>query len=65
MEKIALTITETAELLNVSKATLYTMTRKNEIPFSKIRGKILFHKPTIEQWLINGASMKNGGGKND
>lgn len=56
MEKIVLTVNEVASLLDISTTTVYTMVRMGEIPHSRIRSKIVFHKPTIETWLINGAS---------
>lgn len=59
MEKITLTVNELAILLGVSSTTIYTMTRKGEIPYARLRGKIIFHKPTIENWLINGATKNN------
>ncbi|MFB7119744.1 helix-turn-helix domain-containing protein [Bacillus thuringiensis] len=55
MQKITLTVKEVAGLLDVSLTTVYSMTRMNEIPYARVRGKILFHRPTIETWLINGA----------
>ncbi|PEP85321.1 helix-turn-helix domain-containing protein [Bacillus toyonensis] len=58
MEKITLTVKEVAELLDVSLTTVYSMTRMNEIPHARIRGKILFHRSTVETWLIHGG-MQN------
>ncbi|MDA2192308.1 helix-turn-helix domain-containing protein [Bacillus cereus group sp. BceL221] len=58
MKKVTLTVKEVAELLGVSLTTVYSMTRMSEIPHARVRGKILFHRPTIETWLINGA-MQN------
>lgn len=52
-KKITLTVNEVAELIGVSTSTVYTMTRLNEIPHKKVRGRILFHRKTIEQWLTN------------
>ncbi|MES1052953.1 helix-turn-helix domain-containing protein [Bacillus thuringiensis] len=57
MEKMTLTVKEVAELLGVSLTTVYLMVRMDEIPYARIRGKILFHRPTIETWLINGATQ--------
>lgn len=52
-QKITLSVIEVAELIGVSTATIYTMSRLDEIPHKKVRGRILFHRPTIEQWLMN------------
>lgn len=51
MEKITLTVNEVAALLGVSLTTIYTMARLNEIPHKRVRGKILFHRGSIEEWL--------------
>ncbi|MGE7091314.1 helix-turn-helix domain-containing protein [Lysinibacillus sp. NPDC048646] len=51
MIKVSLTVKEVAELLSVSTTTVYTMTREKEIPHKKIRGRIIFHRATIEKWL--------------
>lgn len=56
MGKITLTPMEVAKLLGISRTTIYSMIRNEEIPHARIRGKILFHKPTIEKWLIDGAT---------
>lgn len=56
MGKITLTPIEAAELLGISRTTIYSMIRNEEIPHARIRGKILFHKPTVESWLIDGAT---------
>lgn len=53
MQKITLSVNEVADLIGVSTGTIYTMTRQNEIPHKKVRGRILFHRETIERWLIN------------
>lgn len=51
LEKLIFTVSEIAELLNLSTATIYSMVRNNEIPYKKLRGKIVFHRETIEKWL--------------
>jgi len=63
MEKFTLSVEEVANALGVSKTTIYSMARQKEIPHTKVRGRILFHRPTIEHWLINntegGESIEN------
>lgn len=49
--KITLSVNEVAELLGISITTVYTMVRNNEIPYKKMRGRIIFHRETIEKWL--------------
>lgn len=51
MERITLTVNEVAELLGVSVTTIYVMAREKQIPHKKIRGRIIFHRETIENWL--------------
>lgn len=51
MEKITYTVNEVADLIGVSSTTIYTMVRQDEIPHKKVRGRILFHRGTIENWL--------------
>lgn len=51
MEKITLSVNEVAKLIGVSDNTIYTMARLKEIPHKKVRGRILFHRGTIERWL--------------
>lgn len=65
MSKITLTVKETAELLGVSLTTVYSLVKTNEIPYAKVGGKILFHKATVEKWLINGISQSMEVGESD
>lgn len=51
MKTIVLTVKEVSELLGLSNTTIYTMVRNNEIPYKKLRGKIVFHRETIDKWL--------------
>lgn len=57
MEKITLSAAEVAELIGVSVNTIYTMAREKEIPHKKIRGRVIFHRGTIENWLTNQLEM--------
>lgn len=50
MEKITLDTTEVAVLLNISRSTVYTMVRYEEIPFFKVREKIMFNRELIMAW---------------
>lgn len=53
MDKLTMSVAEIADSLGVSSTTIYTMARQNEIPHKRIRGRIVFHYPTIEKWLAN------------
>ena len=59
IDKITLTPSEVANALGISRTTIYLMIRNNEIPHSRIRGKIVFHKDTLNQWLANGGTKGN------
>lgn len=50
-DKIALNVSETAELIGVSQTTIYTMVKKNEIPHKRVRNRIIFSKEVISSWL--------------
>lgn len=52
-KKMTMSVEELAEELQISKTTIYTMVSQNEIPHIKVRGRILFHRATIEKWLMN------------
>ncbi|MCM0626675.1 helix-turn-helix domain-containing protein [Lysinibacillus sp. OL1_EC] len=51
MDKITLSVNEVAKLIGISTTTVYTMVRLNEIPYKKVRGRIIFHRGTIDNWL--------------
>lgn len=51
--KNVLSLEEAAEYTGISKSYLYKLTAKNEIPFSKPRGKmIFFSKERLDDWLL-------------
>lgn len=50
MKRITLDVKEVAQMLNVSKYTIYTMCREGEIPHFKVRGRILFNKDVVIAW---------------
>ncbi|WP_255250330.1 helix-turn-helix domain-containing protein [Lysinibacillus fusiformis] len=52
-KKMTMSVAELAEELQISNTTIYTMVSQNEIPHIKVRGRILFHRATIEKWLMN------------
>lgn len=59
MQKITLSVKEVATLLGVTTTTVYTLVREKQVPHARIRGSIVFHRQTIEQWLINGGTESN------
>lgn len=50
---MTMSVDELAEELQISTTTIYTMVGQNEIPHKKVHGRILFHRSTIEKWLMN------------
>ena len=52
-KKMTMSVDELAEELQISTSTIYTMVRQNEIPHKKFVVVFLFHRPTIEEWLMN------------
>ncbi|MDQ0917546.1 helix-turn-helix domain-containing protein [Paenibacillus sp. V4I5] len=50
--KITLSVSELSEMLGVSSDSIYALVREGQIPYIRIRRRILFHKETIDEWLI-------------
>lgn len=51
MNKHTMTVIEAAEYLGVSKDTIYTMVRTDEIPHFRLRRRIFFSKEAIDKWI--------------
>lgn len=52
--KAVLTADEAAKYMGISKSTLYKMTMRREIPFSKPSGKVCyFDRLELEAWLMS------------
>jgi excisionase family DNA binding protein len=49
--RAVLSVSELAEYLGVSTDSLYTMVRENQIPYVRIRRRILFHRESINSWI--------------
>lgn len=52
--KELLSIDETSDYLGLSKATLYSMNCRRQIPFTKVLGKVYYRKSALDQWLATG-----------
>lgn len=50
--KATLTAKELAEVLNVSRNTIYEQSQQGRLPFIKIGSKRLYPKPAIKKWLM-------------
>nr|WP_150959612.1 helix-turn-helix domain-containing protein [Aneurinibacillus sp. XH2] len=51
MEKVIMTVKEAAELLRVSKDSLYRDVRRGRIKHFKIGATILFRRDTLQAWI--------------
>jgi excisionase family DNA binding protein len=52
--KKPINIDEVAQLTDLAKSTIYKLTHKSEIPFSKVRGRIYFFEHEIIEWILSG-----------
>jgi excisionase family DNA binding protein len=50
--KAVFSVTELSEFLGVSTDCIYAMVRENQIPFVRIRRRILFYRDSINSWII-------------
>lgn len=51
LTKVTMTVKEVADYLGISRGTVYSRVKANEIPYVKLGGKILFHRETVDNWL--------------
>jgi excisionase family DNA binding protein len=51
MEKELMTRTEAMRFLRISKRTLYLLMKTRDIPFFKLKRKVLFRRSELEAWL--------------
>nr|WP_214631147.1 helix-turn-helix domain-containing protein [Paenibacillus agaridevorans] len=49
-------VLELSEYLGVSTDSIYTMVRENQIPFVRIRRRILFYRESINAWICSNTS---------
>lgn len=49
-----LDVDEAAALLKVSKKTIYSRVKANTIPYARLGRKLLFHRPSLVQWIAEG-----------
>lgn len=50
-EKEYLTVKELCEWIRLSQSKVYALINNNEIPYSRIGGKILFNREKIKIWI--------------
>nr|WP_280789101.1 excisionase family DNA-binding protein [Paenibacillus sp. PastF-3] len=49
--KAVFSVTELSDYLGVSSDCIYTMVRENQIPFVRVRRRILFYRDSINSWI--------------
>ncbi|NOU94905.1 helix-turn-helix domain-containing protein [Paenibacillus sp. LMG 31456] len=49
--KAVFSVSELSDYLGVSTDCIYTMVRENQIPFVRIRRRILFYRDSINSWI--------------
>lgn len=49
--KAVFSVTELSDFLGVSTDCIYTMVRENQIPFVRVRRRILFYRDSINSWI--------------
>lgn len=59
-EKIALNVTETAEVLGVSRTVVYQLMHRDDFPSFKIGKRTLVPKAALEAWVNKQAEFSSG-----
>ncbi len=54
--KLTCTVSEAAQILGVSKPTMYDLVHKGTIPSTKVGRKILISRHVLTNWLENGGA---------
>lgn len=49
-EKITISVTEAAELLGVSRPTVYKLMHQDDFPMLRIGTRTLIHRAKLEEW---------------
>lgn len=50
-EKLALSVSEAAELLGLSRPTVYKLMRRDDFPVLRIGTRTLIHRAKLEAWV--------------
>lgn len=51
MQRTTITVSEAANYLGVSTTTIYAMVRKQELPYVRVRSRILFRVESLDAWM--------------
>ena len=58
-EKIALSVSEAADLLGVSRPTVYTLIHRDDFPAFKIGRRTVISRSGLEEWVQSQAVQQN------
>jgi excisionase family DNA binding protein len=62
MAQLALSVREAAELLGVSKDTIYDQVKAQAIPYRKLGGRVVIPRAALEKWLADTPWRSDGQG---
>ena len=58
-DKLALSVTEVAELLGVSRPTVYTLIHRSDFPSFKLGSRTLISKAGLDEWINKQTEVQN------
>ena len=58
VERVALTVEETAKALSISRNTAYALVRRADFPSVRVGGRWIVPVAALEQWLAKEAAQK-------
>lgn len=62
MDKLAVGTTEAAELLGISRPTLYQLLNRADFPSFRVGGRVLISVSGLQAWIDRQAAAKEGVG---
>lgn len=60
MKRQTLTVKEVADYLGVHTDTIYKMVKQQQIPYLKIRRRVLFSRSSIDAWMTEQENKNQG-----
>lgn len=59
-ERLTLTVTETAQTLNVSRPTVYRLIERTDFPALRIGRRVLVSRAGLRDWIARQAGKESG-----
>lgn len=59
-ERLTLTVTETAQTLNVSRPTVYRLIERTDFPALRIGKRVLISRAGLREWIAQQAGKEAG-----